>query len=149
LNGFFPPYYGVPHFGPDPDRILVWLPGEDGLHSMRMDGSDLRLEMQTRQRSWYIQGQDPGMDVVLSPTGDHAALLGMQNVFVARVQEGAPPPTISLQGDGSGPFETRRVSRVGGDFPGWSADGRTLHYSWGSSLFLYDVQAGGEPARLD
>lgn len=149
LNGFFPPYYGVPHFGPDPARILVWLPEEDGLHSMRLDGTDMRLEMRTRQRSWYIQGQDPGIDVVLSPTGRHAALLGMQNIFVTRVQEGAPPPTISLTGDGTGPFRTRRVSRIGGDFPTWSADGGTLAYTLGSTLFLYDVEAGGEPARVD
>jgi len=37
---------------------------------------------------------------------------------------------------------TRRLTKVGGDFVGWSYDGTTAHYSIGRSLFEYDLETG-------
>src|SRR5690606_11773640 len=39
LNRLNPPYYGIPHFGPDPDRVLLYEPDRGGLFSLRMDGT--------------------------------------------------------------------------------------------------------------
>jgi imidazolonepropionase-like amidohydrolase len=116
---------------------------------MRLDGSDRRLVVKAAGRPWNAAGLEPADDIVLSPTGDCAVILGMQHVFVADIQAAGEAPAYSLLGRGSGPHPIRRITEVGGSFVGWSADGRFLHYSLGASLFFYDVAAADSLARTD
>lgn len=41
----------------------------------------------------------------------------------------------------------RSATRSTGEFPGWTADGRTIHYSLGNAVFLVDVTADTLKAR--
>ncbi len=141
LNRLNPPYYGIPHFGPDTGRFLLYDAEHNGLFSQRLDGSDRRLLLRANQLPWNSSGTGPADDIVLSPDGAHAMVLGMQNAYLVSLPPGGAPPTISLQRGGSGPVPVQRLSEIGATYVGWSPDGRTPFYSIGASLFLYDMAA--------
>lgn len=128
----------APHPGPDPDRVYVWT-GDDGLVSMRYDGTDVRTLVKVTAPSPGDSGSAGTPDeVVLSPDGRRAVVRANRNVFLITVPRvGGAAPTVSVSGSSSMP--TRRLTRVGGDFVGWRNDGAAAHYSIGRSYFQYDV----------
>ena len=142
LDRLNPPTYGVPHFGRDSSRVLIYEAADNGLYSMRLDGTDRRFVFRATEVPWNSQGEDAADDIVLSPTDDRVALLGMQNIYLARTNPSGTAPTVSLaNGGGTASVPMRRITRIGGNFVSWNADGKTLLYSLGPSLFLYDVEA--------
>jgi len=147
LSRLDPPYYGVPHFGSDSSRILLFDANANGLYSMRFDGSDRQLIARAGQRPWNSSGEEPVDDLILSPRGDYAAILGAQNMWLATLTPGATAPTISLMRPATSPVPLRRLTKIGAQFAGWSPDGRIVHYSLGSALYLYDVAAADSMER--
>jgi Tol biopolymer transport system component len=127
-----------PHVGPDPDRVYVWA-GREGLLSMRYDGTDIRTVVKVTMPSRGGRGGPPTPDeVVLSPDGRRAMVRANRNVYLITVPPvGGEAPTVSVASSSSMP--TRRLTKVGGDFVGWSSDGATAYYSIGRSYFEYDV----------
>ena len=127
-----------PHSGPDPDRVYVWA-GDEGLLSMRYDGTDRRTVVKVTAPSPGGPGSSSTPDeVLLSPDGDRAIVRANRNVYLVTVPRvGGEAPTVSVSGSSSMP--TRRLTRVGGDFVGWRNDGAVAHYSIGRSYFQYDV----------
>ena len=128
------PEGAIAHFGPDTSRILFTSGG--GLQSVRWDGED---------RQTIFTG-DP---IMLSPSGTlgFASNSATHRIYIfptpavggaialnARAANSAVPSQVAME--------------VGGEFPGWSRDGRYLYFSLGKSFFLYDVAAAME-ARLD
>ncbi len=129
----------APNFGPDPDRVYVWA-GSDGLLSMRYDGTDIRTIVKVTAPSVAGGGGSPD-EVVLSPDGRRAIVRANRNVFLITVPPvGGEAPTVSVSSSSTVP--TRRLTKVGGDFVGWSHDGSVAHYSIGSSFFQYDIARG-------
>ena len=128
----------APHVGPDPDRVYVWA-GREGLLSMRYDGTDIRTVVNVTAPSRPGPGTPPSPDeVVLSPDGRRALVRANRNVYLITVPPvGGEAPTVSVAASSSMP--TRRLTKVGGDFVGWSHDGAVAHYSIGKSFFRYDV----------
>jgi len=127
----------APHVGPDPDRIYVWA-GSDGLLSMRYDGTDVRTVVKVSAPSTGGQGRPPTPDeVVLSPDGKRALVRANRNVYMITVPPvGGDVPTVSVSSSSSVP--TWRLTKVGGDFVGWTADGSAAFFSIGRSFFLHD-----------
>lgn len=128
----------APHPGPDPDRVYVWA-GQDGLLSMRYDGTDIRTIVRVTAPARPGPGSRGAPDeVVLSPDGKRAVVRANRNVFMITVPPtGGEAPTISVAARSSVP--TRRLTRVGGDFVGWTTDGSAAYYSIGRSFFLHDI----------
>ncbi len=128
----------APHVGPDPDRIYVWA-GSEGLLSMRYDGTDVKTVVKVTAPSTGGQGRPPTPDeVVLSPDGKRALVRANRNVYMITVPPvGGEAPTVSVAESSSMP--TWRLTKVGGDFVGWTADGTAAFYSIGRSFFLYDL----------
>ena len=148
LSRLDPPYYGVPHFGPDSSRILLFDANANGLYSMRLDGTDRQLIARASQRPWNSNGEEPVDDAILSPKGGRLALLGGQNMWLATLTPEATTPTISLLRPNASPVPLKRLTKIGAQFAGWSSDGRVLEYSLGSALFLYDVAAADSMDRV-
>ena len=46
---------------------------------------------------------------------------------------------ISVSDPAASEFPARKLTEVGGEFPSWQADGKTVHWSLGSTHFIYDV----------
>ena len=127
----------APHFGPNPDRIYVWA-GSEGLLSMRYDGTDLKTIIKVSAPSGNRNGPAIPDEVVLSPDGRHALVRVNRNVFLIAVPPvGGEAPTLSVESGSAMP--TWRLTKVGGDFVGWSNDGSAAYYSIGRSFFRYDL----------
>ncbi|MEO7963916.1 MAG: amidohydrolase family protein [Gemmatimonadaceae bacterium] len=129
----------VPHFGPDTTRIYVWS-GSEGLVSMRLDGTDRRVLVKVTGLSAPAGPGSPDTpdEVLLSPDGARALVRADRNVFLIIVPPvGGTPATVSVAPASNVP--TARLTKVGGDFVGWSNDGRTAFFSIGKSFFRHDV----------
>jgi imidazolonepropionase-like amidohydrolase/Tol biopolymer transport system component len=132
----------VPHFGPDSTRIYVWTGGTEGLVSMRFDGTDRRSIVRVTGLPSPPGPAGPGApstpdEVLISPDGSRAVVRSNGNVFLITIPPiGGVAPTVGVTGS---VVPTTRLTKVGGDFVGWSADGRTAFYSIGRSFLRWDV----------
>src|SRR3954470_1906242 len=137
----------APHVGPDPDRVYVWA-GSDGLLSMRYDGTDVKpIVKVTAPAPPPLPGQQgppPTPDeVLLSPDGKRALVRANRNVYMITVPPVAgSAPTVSAGPSSSVP--TWRLTKVGGDFIGWTADSKAAYFSIGRSFFLHDISTQAE-----
>ncbi|MDQ8165923.1 MAG: hypothetical protein P3A28_09235, partial [Gemmatimonadota bacterium] len=124
----------IAHFGPDTSRVLFAT--NAGLQSVRWDGTDRKP----------VYTGDP---LILSPTGTHGFALNgaTHRLYVFPTPEVGRPVALAARTDTSG-VPSQVAIEVGGEFPGWSADGRYVHFSLGRSFFLYDV-AEAMRARTD
>lgn len=138
----------APHVGPDPDRIYVWA-GAEGLLSMRYDGTDITTVVKVTapappRPADAPPGPPPTPDeVLLSPDGTRALVRANRNVYMITV----PPvtgnaPTVSAASSSSVP--TWRLTKVGGDFVGWTADSQRAYFSIGRSIFVHDIAMQAE-----
>ena len=143
----------APHVGPDSTRLYVWA-GSEGLVSMRFDGTDRKVVVRVAGPPPPSFPLPPGAtppppptpdEVLLSPDGRHALVEANNNVFLITV-----PPVVGQApavGVASSSVPTMRLTRVGGDFIGWSTDGRFALHSIGRSFFQYDVAAAETAIR--
>ncbi len=139
----------APHVGPDPERVYIWA-GTEGLLSMRYDGTDVRtlLKVKGPAHPRSTTGGGTPSEVVLSPDGNRAIVQANRNVYLITVPPvGGEAPSVSVTSSSSVP--NRRLTKVGGDFVGWSLDGQTAHYSIGRSYFEWDVQKADSLFRAD
>jgi Tol biopolymer transport system component len=131
-----------PHFTRDTTRIYITQ--GDQLISMRWDGTDRKSHLKVTGRGFQSGGSSAN-EILISPEGDQAVALVDNNIFLVSVPPvGGQLLTFNAYG---GPVPARRLSRVGGEFPGWRADGREVHYSLGKSYFRYDVAAAEAAIR--
>jgi imidazolonepropionase-like amidohydrolase/Tol biopolymer transport system component len=133
----------APHIGPDPDRIYVWA-GSEGLLSVRFDGTDFTPVVKVTAPAPPGGGGGGAPDeVVLSPDGKRALVRANRNVFMVTVPPvGGTVPTVSVATPSSVP--AWRLTKVGGDFVGWTDDSRAAFYSIGRSFFLHDLALAAE-----
>ncbi|MBS1935051.1 MAG: amidohydrolase family protein, partial [Bacteroidetes bacterium] len=81
----------------------------------------------------------PAAQINLSPTGNRALVLIHNEIYVATIPRTGKVATISLADAGSAQFPARKLTELGGEFPAWENDGKTIHWSLGSSHFVFDV----------
>ncbi|HJO05399.1 MAG TPA: amidohydrolase family protein [Acidobacteriota bacterium] len=133
----------APHFGADGDRIYLYA-GRAGLVSLRWDGSDLREHLKVTGAP--IPGAEgpppPASWVKIAPTGDKAlARVGMDLYAIGAIPVvGAEAPSISMASVAGAPVPVRKLTDIGGEFPAWSADGKTVHWSIGNAHVTYDLE---------
>ena len=141
---------GRPHFSRDPERIYVYDPG-DGLVSMRWDGTDRRAHLKVTGFKASVEKAepDPADEIIVSPDGNQAlAQVGNRIFLVSLPEVGGQVPTLNAALPKESAFPVKRLTRVGGDFPSWSADGKFLQWSIGRSAFRYDPVLGDSLDRL-
>ncbi|MBI4473881.1 MAG: PD40 domain-containing protein, partial [Acidobacteria bacterium] len=134
-----------PHFTNDPNRVFMTT--NNGLASLRLDGLD-------RKTHFRVTGTGPGPnppgadDIIMSPDGQ-SAFVNLQNrhYVVTVPKAGRETLRISITGrDSSVPV--KKMSEEGGDFLGWSRDGRTVTWSWGSKFYRQALDATA-PEAID
>ncbi len=122
------------HFGPDSSRVLYTTPA--GLQSVRWDGSDRRTVF-------------TGEPIMLSPTGTHGFVTNAATHRIYVFPTPALGSAIALNARAANSSVPSQVAiEVGGEFPGWTRDGRHMYFSLGRSFFLYDIAAAAQ-ARQD
>ena len=84
------------------------------------------------------QPPPPAGIVLIAPKGDQAlAQVGSDMYAITIPKVGGPVPTISVAGGGSVPV--KKLSDVGGEFPSWGPDGRTVHWAIGNAFLSYNL----------
>jgi Tol biopolymer transport system component len=143
---------GVPHFGPDSTRVYIY-DRTDGLLSMRWDGTDRKALLKVTGTPTGAPGPagpapaPPADEIRLAPDGQHALALVQHNIYMVTVPlVGGQTPTISVSGATSA-VPRARLTRVGGDFIGWTPDGSGVFWSIGASFFRHDVAMADSLAR--
>jgi imidazolonepropionase-like amidohydrolase/Tol biopolymer transport system component len=130
------------HFTHDPARI--WAYGSsDGLVSFRWDGTDRKAHLKVRgpTASGGSQGQVASL-ILMAPEGDQAIAQVVNDLYVVTVPwVGGETPEISVANADNAAFPARKLTEVGGQFPVWSDDGRTVHWSIGNAHVVYDLDA--------
>jgi Tol biopolymer transport system component len=132
---------GRPHFSSDPSRIYFYA-GSDGLVSVRWDGTDRRAFLKVSGYTYPGSGSepDPADEIIVSPDTSRVLALQGNNVYIVTLpMVGGETPTINVSNPKSAPFPVARLTRIGGDFIGWSADGKLATWSIGASFFRWDA----------
>ena len=121
---------GTPHFGPDHTTVAMLF--DDGLNSVKLDGSGRRLIAQVTGPGYYFQpGRAPVDDLRLSPDGKWLlAQIAQQIYLLARPPEDGKTIDLAMPG-----VPHRKLTDVGADFFQWSGDGRSIGWAVGSSWF--------------
>nr|NIP78685.1 amidohydrolase [Gemmatimonadota bacterium]NIQ53227.1 amidohydrolase [Gemmatimonadota bacterium]NIU73373.1 amidohydrolase [Gammaproteobacteria bacterium]NIX43603.1 amidohydrolase [Gemmatimonadota bacterium]NIY07792.1 amidohydrolase [Gemmatimonadota bacterium] len=134
-----------PHFRADePDRIYFYQGGDtDALVSLRWDGTDPKKHLEVTGPT--PAGADEPMDpdfLKIAPRGDQA-LVGINGqLYAVTVPLVGKTPRISVADPERAAFPAVRLTDpMGGEFPAWEADGRTVHWSLGNAHFVYDLDA--------
>ena len=131
---------GRPHFSRDANRIYIYEGGE-GLVSMRYDGTDRRAHLRVTGYTYPGPGAmpEPADEMLVSPDSQRVvALVGNYVYLVTLPLVGAEAPSVNVSDPTAAAFPARRLTRVGGDFVGWTADGRQAYWSIGRSFFRFD-----------
>ncbi len=145
-------------------------PATTALMSTRWDNTDLKTHVRVTRRRRILMGpyevsentdivmprdfsdlddareprvpqQSAGL-VVRAPQGDQALAQVGTDIYVVTVPlTGGPVPVISVTKPDSASMPTRKLTDIGGEFPTWSADGRTVYWSIANALVTYDLDA--------
>jgi Tol biopolymer transport system component len=83
----------------------------------------------------------PAALITMSPTGNRAFVQINNEIYVATIPQTGKVVNISVADPESAQFPARELTELGGEFPSWAADGKTIHWSLGNSHFVYDVDA--------
>ena len=85
----------------------------------------------------------PAALVIMAPKGDQAlALVGMDVYTIAIPQIGAAAPTVSVADPAAAGVPVKKLNEIGGEFPTWTADGKSVMWSLGNALWTYDLDRG-------
>jgi Tol biopolymer transport system component/imidazolonepropionase-like amidohydrolase len=134
---------GRPHFTTDSTRIWIYETA-DGLVSMRWDGTDRKAHLkvtgyQSPNAGPNAQPTQAG-ELLVSPDGNRVLASVNNRLFVVPLpMTGGTTPSISVQQPTGGALPFRRLSRIGGEFMGWSNDSKSVFYSLGRAFFQYDL----------
>jgi Tol biopolymer transport system component len=121
---------GTPHFSPD--RRQVEMLFDNGLNSVNLDGSGRQLIVQVTGPGYYfVPGRTPVDDLRLSPNGKWLLAQIAQQLYLLATPK-RPGKKIDLASPG---VPHRKLTAVGADFFQWSADGRSIGWSIGSTWF--------------
>ena len=128
-----------PHFTAGSDRIHLFK-APDVLVSMRWDGTDEKehVKVEGPTPAGATDGLRPTR-IVMAPRGDQALVELQRNVYTVTVPRLGAAPAINVSNPENAAFPARRLTDLGGEFPAWSADGRTVHWSLGNAWFSYDL----------
>jgi len=140
-----------PHFSNNDDLIYLFNATE-GLISIDWSGNNKKSRMKSTgiatydfsntnggQFSYFRRTASPSR-IIKSPKGDKAFAQFANEIYVITVPEAAgETPVISIADVSKSAFPSWKITEIGAEFPEWSADGKQIHWSLGTSFFSYNV----------
>jgi Tol biopolymer transport system component len=123
---------GAPHFGPEPDRIYLY--ANQGLFSLRFDGTDRRVHLRVTGPGLYNAEEPvPADEIRISPDGRWAlAHVSNQLYVLARPVVGGDAPTVNIK---SASVPLKQIGDFGADYFAWADSGATLTWAVGATYF--------------
>jgi Tol biopolymer transport system component/imidazolonepropionase-like amidohydrolase len=136
-----------PHFTKDPERIYAF--GGGRLVSFRWDGLDIRDVVRVAASGGRGGGGGGGGGgaslILMAPEGDQAlAQVGMDLFVITVPKLGGPVPVVNVNptspNSSNGTFPYRKLTDIGGQFPAWGADSKTVHWAIGNAHVTYNLE---------
>lgn len=135
--------HGRPHFGPEADRIYLYVNASSfgsskaGLVSVRFDGSDRRSHLAVKGPGIYFAEENVyAEDIRLAPDGRHALIRHANQLYVVRLlNHYLQDVEVNLE---SSALPLVRLTDVGADFFGWSASDQ-LFWSIGNQVYQREL----------
>jgi len=146
-----------PHFVKSDDRIYLYS-GQKGLVSIRWDGTDERQHAKITGIMTYgsVIGENHCMmlesateparepsnaDVIkMAPEGDRAFAQINNEIYVVTIPKvGGEVPKISVSEADKAQFPAIKLTKLGGEFPSWSSNGKIVYFSLGNAFFTYNL----------
>ncbi len=124
----------TPHFGADVNRVYMY--DENSLFSIQLDGSDRRNELiVTGPRGNRRDEEPPKAELAkISPDGKHVlALVNKQVWAIAIAKTGGKAATVDVEKPA---LPAVRLTDIGADFFGWTADGKSIWWAIGHTWFM-------------
>lgn len=127
------------HFVNGSDRIYMQR-SPDILISMRWDGTDEKEHIKVRgpTPSGATSALSPSV-LKMAPVGDLAMAEIQHHIYTVTVPHVGTAPTVNVGKPSSAAVPARKLTDIGGEFPAWAADGRSVHWSLGNAYFTYDL----------
>ncbi len=80
--------------------------------------------------------------VMMAPRGDLALALTYRDIYVIPVpMVGGDVPTVMVTKPDSASLPVTKLTDIGGEFPVWGADGRTVHWSIGNAFATFRLDS--------
>jgi Tol biopolymer transport system component len=80
----------------------------------------------------------PAGPIWMAPKGDQALVAFDYDFYVVTIpQTGGTVPVVNISKPDSAAVPVRKLTDIGGEFPVWSADGRSIHWSIGNAFVTY------------
>jgi imidazolonepropionase-like amidohydrolase/Tol biopolymer transport system component len=150
----------TPHFTENPERIYLYS-GQKGLLSIRWDGTDEKVHLKVSGITTYgsvLEAENHCMmvesateptrepsnaDIIkMAPKGDQALAQINNEIYVVTVPKtGGDAPKINVAEADKASFPARKLTKLGGEFPIWSANAKNVYFSLGNALFLYNLDS--------
>jgi Tol biopolymer transport system component/imidazolonepropionase-like amidohydrolase len=143
-----------PHFSNADGRIYLFHE-KKGLVSIRWDGTDEKAHVKITGINTYpalviddclLQelATEPKREpssaalILMAPDGNRAlAQVNNEIYFVTIPKVGGQTPAISVADPESSAFPAKKLTKLGGEFPHWAADGKSVNWSLGNAYFSY------------
>ena len=132
--------FGRPQFSRDPNRIYIY-EGPEGLVSMRYDGTDRRAHIRATGYTYPGPGAEPNIadEILISPDSDRVLVTIDNYVYIVTMPViGGQTPAVSISDPSAAAFPVKRLTMIGGEFTGWTTDGRQAYWSAGRSFLKWD-----------
>ena len=148
-----------PHFISGDDRIYLHN-GNNGLVSIRWDGSDEKKHVQIEgittygssvyddhhllsDKSQAVRKPSKAEIILKSPKGPYALAKINNDIYVTTIPySGLDTLKINVSDPDKAIFPSLKLTKIGGEFPTWSQDGKNIYWSLGNALFSYNLSAG-------
>ena len=79
--------------------------------------------------------------ILLSPKGGAAIAQVNNNIYYITIPKAGKLVDISVADAKSAAFPSKLLTEIGGEFPSWESNGKTIHWSLGAAHFTYDIDA--------
>lgn len=100
---------------------------------------DCMLPEQTTPDEIDITPPSPASQINMSPNGGRALAQVNNDIYLITIPKAGKPINISVADAASAQFPARKLTEIGGEFPAWEEDGKKIHWSLGSTHWVYDV----------
>ncbi|MEO7520561.1 MAG: amidohydrolase family protein [Gemmatimonas sp.] len=139
---------GDVHFSKRDTSRIFGYSGARGLYSMRWDGTDIKSLLRIRAAAPPGGGGGGGGGganaswAQISPDGQRVlAQINLELYYVPDIPwPGGTEPTITVGGTGSSQdFPSKKLTDIGAQFPSWTADSKSIHWTIGNAHAVYDI----------
>ncbi len=121
---------GITTYGTVPTKM--GRPDPEAMKCILIENEDVDKEREMTKPS-------PASWISISPKGGKALVQVNNDIYVVTIPETGKLENINVADAANADFPARKLTEVGGEFPFWQADGNTVHYSLGSTHFVYNV----------